>query len=238
MRVRLSKSLLSFLLVSGFYFSPVLGGDFVDSCHSLIENFLTENISSFPKVSPEDILKRKADLDKAELDYFDVIPWRKNSRLAIRIRRFFIDKLKVGFLKRQQLPQVDESWPLGPVRVNINDIRFLQFSARNTSSDGQYNVIDNAKSLRKGTLRAEEFFRIRVFRDIQGRFWTLDHRRLAAMKLSGAFSVINVEVVGEEVAAKSLFKFSSRNEGQSLLVILGDGSSLVLANESLLKEID
>jgi hypothetical protein len=70
----------------------------------------------------------------------------------------------------------------------------------------------------------------------EGRVWTLDYRRLAAMRLSGVVDKIEVEFVSEALVLEQKLKFSTQNSGRSILVHLDEDDavedlSIVITNE-------
>ena len=171
------------------------------------------------------------------LSYSSVVAWEPKKRLAVK--RFFIEKGKgkMDFLG-QALPKYDQNQKLGKATMSIQDIRWSQSMCRNSSQDKKYSVINNAKAFKEGTLTVEKLPTIRVWRDTEGRVWTLDHRRLAAMRLSGVVDKIQVEFVAETMVKEQAFKFSTQNEGRSILVHIDDGEtpddlSIVLINEGV-----
>ena len=98
----------------------------------------------------------------------------------------------------------------------IDQIHFMQLGIANIS--GEYTVTGNAKAIKEGTLDPAVLPPAKIWRDTTGRIWTLDHRRVAAQILSG--KVENIRVVWatrEEVEAQQ-FKFSSIDQGHSMLL--------------------
>ncbi|MDR2039443.1 MAG: hypothetical protein LBQ60_16090 [Bacteroidales bacterium] len=58
----------------------------------------------------------------------------------------------------------------------------MQSSIKNTT--GNYTVLGNAEALTNGTLNPK-ILRMNVWKDANGKVWTLDNRRLGAFRLSG-----------------------------------------------------
>lgn len=169
------------------------------------------------------------------LSYSGVVAWEPKKREAFK--RLLIEKADMDFLA-QPLPLYDKSQKLGRATMSLQDIRWSQSMCRNSSQDKKYSVINNARAFKEGTLKVEQLPTIRVWRDVEGRVWTLDHRRLAAMKLSGVIDEIPVEFVSEALVKEQAFKFSTRNEGKGILVWVDDGEhaedlSIVLINEGV-----
>lgn len=144
------------------------------------------------------------------------------------------DADSVGF----PTPLFDNAQPIGPAIVDAREIRFSQLDCKN-DSDGGYSVISNAKALRDGSLKVEQLPKLRVWRDSDGRIWTLDHRRLAAMRLSGAVNDIPVEFVDEATVQAQRFKFTTRTEGESIFVRVEkpgeENVAIVIANDRIIK---
>ncbi len=152
------------------------------------------------------------------LSYTAVLPWTPRRRDAVH--RFLIEKLRLE--NPIPLPAFDRTQQLGRATIPIRDIRFSQVNCGNMSQDGRYSVVGNARAIRDGTLDPSKLPTIRVWRDTQGRVWTLDHRRLAAMRLSGAMDNVTVEFVSEELVRAQQFKFGTRDEGRSILIQLDE----------------
>lgn len=166
------------------------------------------------------------------LSYNAVIPWVPRKRDAVH--RFLIEKL--NFKNPNTIPAFDKTQKLGKAEVRLKDLRFTQVNCRNMSQDKKYSVIGNARAIKEGTLDIKKLPTIKVWRDTEGRIWTLDHRRLAAMRLSGVIDKLEVEFVSEEVVRAQGFKFGTQNEGKSIFVHLDDPEtkekiSIVLLND-------
>lgn len=208
----------------------------VKQCFDLVfPNLNLGHIGSKNEKVSRAIAQTEKELDG--LSYSAIVAWEPKKRLAVK--RFFIEKGKgkMDFLG-QALPKYDKNQKLGKATMSIQDIRWSQSMCRNSSQDKKYSVINNAKAFKEGTLTVEKLPTIRVWRDTEGRVWTLDHRRLAAMRLSGVVDKIQVEFVAETMVKEQAFKFSTQNEGRSILVHIDDGEtpddlSIVLINEGV-----
>lgn len=166
------------------------------------------------------------------LSYNAVIPWVPKKRDAVK--RYFIEKH--GLKNPLTLPAYDKTQKLGKETVRLKDLRFSQVNCRNMSQDKKYSVVGNAKAIKEGTLDIKKLPTIKVWRDTQGRIWTLDHRRLAAMRLSGVIDQVEVEFVSEAVVQAQKFKFGTHDEGRSIFVHLDEPEAkeklaIVLLNE-------
>lgn len=157
------------------------------------------------------------------LDFIGVVPWRP-SRTG-PVTRFITEKTGSDVFMTSLLPKYLPNQPLGKRTIKVRDIRWSQSQAANMSQDGKYTVVDNARALKAGTLNLNVLPVIRVWQDTQGRVWTLDHRRLAAIRMSGAFDEIPVEFVEESMVVAQKFKYSTRNEGNTILVHLDEKGS-------------
>jgi hypothetical protein len=150
------------------------------------------------------------------LSYNAVIPWVPKKRDAVH--RFFIEKL--DFKNPLPLPAFDKTQKLGKTVMRLKDIRFSQVNCRNMSQDKKYTVVGNAQAIKEGKLDISMLPTIKVWRDTEGRVWTLDHRRLAAMRLSGVIDNVEVDFVSEHVVKAQGFKFGTHNDGKSIFVHL------------------
>lgn len=181
-------------------------------CRSFLLSLARTPHSSF--ISQRSSVLQSLDAKLTELDYGVVIPWRPKeiddlNRKLVRYHE--VDELA------DPLPLYDSSQKLGPASVKVGEIRFSQQNAQN-ASEGGYTVISNARAFRDGSLKVEDLPRLQVWRDQDGRIWTLDHRRLAAMRLSGAVKDVLVEFVDEATVKQQRFKFDTKTQGRSIFV--------------------
>jgi hypothetical protein len=112
-----------------------------------------------------------------------------------------------------------------PGRLNPKSIRYMQSSAKN-ETDGR-TVLGNVEALRAGTLTAEDFPAIRVWQDVEGKVWSVDHRRLAAFRLA-ELSEVPVTWLSPEEAAGHMWKMSTKTDGLSIKLKLGAGKSIIV----------
>ncbi|EJF9181254.1 RHS domain-containing protein, partial [Salmonella enterica] len=117
--------------------------------------------------------------------------------------------------------------PCGKPDGNINpkDVRYMQSSIKNQT--GEYTVLGNAEALLNGTLKPSALPPIKIWKDNLGKIWTLDHRRLAAFKLAGLDSVPFKWASPNEVA-NQMRKMTTKTDGKSIILKLGDGIKKVL----------
>jgi RHS repeat-associated protein len=106
-----------------------------------------------------------------------------------------------------------------PSKLNPSAINFMQSSIKNTT--GKFTVLGNAESLKAGTL-SPEVLRMNVWKDAGGKIWTLDHRRLAAFKLSG-LSEAPVNWAPRSLVESSMWKMTTNTGGSSIKLKLGGG---------------
>jgi hypothetical protein len=106
--------------------------------------------------------------------------------------------------------------------LNPKDIHFMQSSIKNATGD--FTVLGNAEALRAGVLNPE-VLRINVWKDASGKIWTLDHRRLAAFRLSG-LNEVPINWVSPSQAQSQMWKMTTTNGGSAIRLKLGNGQSI------------
>lgn len=146
------------------------------------------------------------------LDYSGIVPWTEKSITKVKRK---LALLQIKFFAKE-LPKYNKAQKLGPAVVNIDEIRFAQINANNVT--GEYTVIGNAKAIKEGKLDVSIFPKLRVWRDVDGKIWTLDHRRLVAMRLSGAIDNVEVEFVKKSLVNLHGFKFSTETDGLTIFL--------------------
>lgn len=128
----------------------------------------------------------------------------------------------------------------GPSHFLVSKILFMQQNARSKSSkhNGGYIVIENAQALKKGQLSVEDFPIITVWKDQTGKVWTLNHRRLAAIVLSGVVSNIPVRWAStdEVLKSKNQDKFFPLNKGKSIDILFVKENKIIRVNNFLHQE--
>jgi RHS repeat-associated protein len=118
--------------------------------------------------------------------------------------------------------------PCPPGTMDPKDIHFMQNNAKNRSKDGQYTVLDNAESLKRGTLDPNSIPKIRVWQDASGKVWTLDHRRLAAFRLAKKCVPVNRVPKDELDPSEVRRKMTTDNDGKSMELKLEDGTRITI----------
>ncbi len=101
----------------------------------------------------------------------------------------------------------------------------MQSSAKNVT--GEYTVLSNVDALKASTLKPTDLPAIRVWKDAQGKVWTLDHRRLIAFKMAGV-KEIPVKWVSKDVVSKEMWKMTTQTDGLSIKLKLGGGKSIIV----------
>lgn len=105
-----------------------------------------------------------------------------------------------------------------PSRLDLSEIHFMQNNISNNYADSRYTVIENARMIRDGKLDAEKLPPIRVWRDTSGKVWTLDHRRLVSLILSGKVESAKVEWATQKEVTQQRYKMSTLSEGKYLIL--------------------
>ena len=105
--------------------------------------------------------------------------------------------------------------------LNPKDIHFMQSSIKNAT--GEFTVLENAEALKTGTLDPQ-VLKMNVWEDASGKIWTLDHRRLAAFRLSG----LEEAPIQWADPASQMWKMTTTNEGTSIWLKLGDGQGIIV----------
>jgi RHS repeat-associated protein len=108
-----------------------------------------------------------------------------------------------------------------PKTLNPEDVHFMQSSIKNQT--GEFTVTGNAAALKAGTLDPK-VLTITVWKDVNGKIWTLDHRRLAAFKLAG-MKEVPVQWATQSQVQQQIWKMTTNNGGTSIRLKLGNGQS-------------
>lgn len=117
------------------------------------------------------------------------------------------------------------SYESGSNTVNPKDVNFMQSSIKNQT--GEHTVLGNAEALKNGTLQATDLPEIRIWKDVDGKLWTLDHRRLAAFRIAELDSVPFRWATDEEIAGQ-MWKMTTKTNGTSIKLKLGNGESITI----------
>ena len=110
-------------------------------------------------------------------------------------------------------------------KIDPKEVNFMQSSIKNKT--GEYTVLGNAKALKNGILKASDLPNIRIWKDANGKIWTLDHRRLAAFRLAGLEAVPFQWATNKEVV-KQMWKMTTETGGKSIKLKLGNGKSIIV----------
>ncbi len=105
--------------------------------------------------------------------------------------------------------------------MNTSEIHFMQSSIKNIT--GEFTVLGNAEALANGSL-SPNVLRMDVWKDASGKVWTLDHRRLAAFRLSG----LQEAPIQWANPSGQMWKMTTTNGGTSIKLKLGGGNSMII----------
>lgn len=105
-----------------------------------------------------------------------------------------------------------------PTRLNLSEIHFMQSHASNNFADAKYTVVENARALRDGKLNSDNLPPLGVWQDTSGKIWTVDHRRLASLILSGKIETVKVHWVEKAEVERQRYKMNTLAEGNFLLL--------------------
>ena len=105
--------------------------------------------------------------------------------------------------------------------LNPNEIHFMQSSIKNTT--GEFTVLGNSEALANGSLNPN-VLRMNVWKDASGKVWTLDHRRLAAFRLSG----LQEAPIQWTNPSGQMWKMTTTNGGTSIKLKLGGGNNMII----------
>lgn len=105
--------------------------------------------------------------------------------------------------------------------LDPSDIHFMQSSIKNAT--GEFTVLGNAEALKNGTLNPE-VLKMNVWKDTNGKIWTLDHRRLASFRLSG----LKEAPVQWTNPNGQMWKMTTKTAGKSVKLKLGGGSTIIV----------
>jgi hypothetical protein len=101
----------------------------------------------------------------------------------------------------------------------------MQSSIKNQT--GEHTVLNNATALKNGALKPTDLPAIKIWQDSSGKLWTLDHRRLAAFKLSG-LKEIPVQWATDKEIAGQMWKMTTQTDGKSIILKMGDGIKKII----------
>lgn len=208
---------LVFILLALFSLQALAGKPLSHSkilnCLPLYNALNTGHFATRPNKELAKILKT-AKTEIEGLNYMGLVVWKPKEITDFQrklVRYHNVEKYAA------KIPVFDKAQKEGEAIVLVDDLRFSQLGCKN-ESEGGFTVINNAKAFKNGTLKVEDLPALRVWRDVDGKIWTLDHRRLAAMKLSGAVKEAKVVFVSEETVNVQRFKFDTQTDGKTIFV--------------------
>lgn len=205
------------------------------NCKILFRSYREGLLHNTPQKAPQiQVLKKEMD----GLDYDGILPWALNEEelLDYKIVRYHgVTDLSPA------VPKFDKTQPIGLATVKLKDIRFSQLTCKN-EMEGGYTVIGNARAFSNGTLSMDVFKDrpIEVWRDVEGRIWSIDHRRLVAMKMAGNIDEIPVKFITPDQQQMETFKYTTQSEGRSIFLLVEPKAgekplAVVYMNEELRK---
>jgi hypothetical protein len=167
-------------------------------------------------------------------DFYQLSPKITEQLEELKAPQFSVVRYNVKF---KDLPKYQSPLPSylppptgPPPRLDPDDIKFMQGDIVNTTQDGLYTVLQNAVDIRSGKLQPENIPPIRVWRDSKGMVWTLDHRRLASIKLAGYRDKIPVVWVSKDEVLRQNYKFTNKDAGRSIHLKLESGWALKIGS--------
>lgn len=101
----------------------------------------------------------------------------------------------------------------------------MQSSIKNQT--GEYTVLGNAEALKSGALKATDLPEIRIWKDVDGKLWTLDHRRLAAYRIA-ELDRVPFKWASDEEIANQMWKMTTKTNGTSVNLKLGNGQNMII----------
>ncbi|KYG66372.1 hypothetical protein AZI86_04770 [Bdellovibrio bacteriovorus] len=125
------------------------------------------------------------------------------------------------------IPQYQPSIDM-PTRLDLHDIHFMQNNISNNYGDAKYTVVGNARDIRDGKLDPNTLPVVGVWRDTRGKIWTVDHRRLAALILSGKVESVNVRWVEKHEVDRQRYKMSTLSEGNFMYLTAKRKQSIIV----------
>jgi hypothetical protein len=124
---------------------------------------------------------------------------------------------------KMQLPHFAPAPQEAPRVLNIGELHFMQRYSTEQMDNRKFSVVETAHALKDGDIDISFFPPIEVWRDSTGKVWSLDHRRLAAYRLSGLVKNVPVKWVDEAKVRADAFKFEPYQDGRTIQILLEDG---------------
>lgn len=101
----------------------------------------------------------------------------------------------------------------------------MQNSIKNQT--GEYTVLENAAALKSGALKVTDLPEIKIWKDSNGKVWTLDHRRLAAYRMA-ELDRIPFEWATEKEVSSQMWKMTTKTGGTSVKLKVGNGETIII----------
>jgi len=142
------------------------------------------------------------------------------------IFRAVLNLISLKFIKgsRKMIAEASEAAKTANT-INPKEINFMQSSIKNQT--GKYTVLENAEALKNGTLKASDLPNIKIWKDANGKIWTLDHRRLAAFRIAELDEVPFQWATQGEIAGQ-MWKMTTKTNGNSIRLKIGNGNIIIV----------
>lgn len=127
----------------------------------------------------------------------------------------------------QPLPSYDHSKEVRGTEVLATDIHFMQSVVADYLDHKKYSLIEMAHDIHTQQLRLSDLTPLEVWRDTNGKIWTLNQRRLAMFRLAGYQGPVAITWITEEEMKKDNAGFSPWQEGDNIQIRLSDGPLIV-----------
>lgn len=161
------------------------------------------------------------------IDYFTKVARDLNYCKIIKVDPKFWKESR----KKQPIPEFKE--PIcPPSEIEVSQIRFMQESASGEFHDLKHDVFGLAYDLKSGKIKIQDLPIIEVWQDTQGRIWTINHRRLIALVLSGTPKTIPVKFVDQETVKKNDYEFTTTNGGSKIFIWITDDLGMLIGNDN------
>ncbi len=129
-----------------------------------------------------------------------------------------------GILKSPKVNVATNTSSAAKGGINPKNIHFMQSSIKNTT--GNYTVLGNAEALSNGSLNPN-VLRMNVWKDTNGKIWSLDNRRLGAFRLS-TLDEAPVNWATPPQVRSQMWKMTTKTGGVSIRLKLGGGKNMII----------
>jgi hypothetical protein len=111
--------------------------------------------------------------------------------------------------------------------LSTASIHFMQRYVNEHLGHRKYSLIETAHALKNQELPIADFPPLQVWQDVDGKIWTLDHRRLAAIRLAGNIAFVRVIWATPQEVEKDAYKFEPWKNGKTVQILL-EGDRVVV----------